>query len=254
MKASKLLWLVGLCALGCQSVAESAGSAAADYVSKANYDRLVIEVDAVGGHSLDAVTTDFMAQELEPLLDKPGGLSFEFSHSIPDADMRATYTVDDLRALEASHRNRSSEEDTAALYVLVVTGAYAGLAEGDSILALAYSESSIVLFAEAIAEACAEDLSLLEPDLRPLVCPLSTAMVALHEIGHLLGLVGNGAPLSVPHQDLEHGHHCTSGKCIMNWQNNSPYVVGFVHQRFVIDNEQFPLFDRDCQADLAQLR
>lgn len=254
MKVSKLFWLVAFCGLGCQSAAESIGSAAADYVSKANYDRLVIEIDAVGGHSLNAVTTDFIAQELEPLLDKPGGLSFEFSHSIPDADMRQTYTADELRALEARHRNRSSGDGVVTLYVLVVTGAYAGLPEGDSILALAYSKSSIVLFADAIADACAEDLSRLAPDLRSLVCPLSTAMVALHEIGHILGLVDNGAPLTVPHRDLAHGHHCTGGKCIMNWQNNSPYMVGFVQQRFVIDNEQFPLFGSDCQADLDQLR
>jgi hypothetical protein len=249
----RLTILAAALLLGCTPTGEP-GSAAADYVSNEKYDSLVIEVDVVQGHSLDPRTKDFVLQELELIVDKSDGVRFEISDTIPVTATQQDYSLADLRELEESYRDYTNKKGTAALYLLLVNNAFDNLPDGSSVLGLAYSESAIVLFAEALEETCTFDSTQFDPSLRPLVCPVSAAMVVLHEIGHILGLVENGAPLSSAHRDKQHGNHCTSGKCIMYWQNNSPYVVGFVKQRFEIHNDEFPLFDVACQGDLDLIR
>ena len=246
-------FVAAMLSAGC-SPSGQPGSAATDYVSNETYEQLVIEVDVVQGRTLDTRTTNFVLHELAPIVDKAAGVRFEFSDTIAESATPGSYTVADFRALEENYRDYRSEEGVAVLYLLLLDGTFANLPEGSSVLGLAYSESAVVLFADEVEAACNADQNQFEPELRPLICPVSAAMVTLHEIGHILGLVENGAPLSAPHRDKEHGNHCTSGKCIMNWQNNSWYVVGFVQQRFEIDNEEFPLFGADCQGDLDLIR
>jgi hypothetical protein len=41
----------------------------------------------------------------------------------------------------------------------------------------------------------------------------------VHELGHALGLVNNGIPMKIAHQDTANGHHTTNSNCVMYWQN-----------------------------------
>ena len=41
----------------------------------------------------------------------------------------------------------------------------------------------------------------------------------VHEMGHALGVVNNGVPLTSNHQDPENGKHTSNSDCIMYWQN-----------------------------------
>lgn len=70
----------------------------------------------------------------------------------------------------------------------------------------------------------------------------------VHEMGHALGLVNNGVGLTSPHQDEEHGAHCTNTDCVMYWQNEGrSNLVTFV-QNFM-NNGNVVLFGDECLQD-----
>lgn len=70
----------------------------------------------------------------------------------------------------------------------------------------------------------------------------------VHEIGHGLGLVNNGAPLTNSHHDDEHGSHCTNRDCVMYWLNEGvSSLSSFVGQNGM---SQFKVvFGPECLQD-----
>ncbi len=43
----------------------------------------------------------------------------------------------------------------------------------------------------------------------------------VHELGHIVGLVNNGVPMAVAHEDGGHPKHSTNAQCVMYWQVES---------------------------------
>ncbi len=71
----------------------------------------------------------------------------------------------------------------------------------------------------------------------------------VHEIGHALGLVNSGIPLSTKHQDSAYGAHCTNERCVMYWLNEGAAdATDFVRQYVSTGSEI--LFGSECLADL----
>ena len=53
--------------------------------------------------------------------------------------------------------------------------------------------------------------------------------VAVHEIGHAVGLVNNGVPMSAPHEDQDHPKHTLNEDGVMYWATETKSgAVGFV--------------------------
>jgi hypothetical protein len=71
----------------------------------------------------------------------------------------------------------------------------------------------------------------------------------IHELGHGLGLVGDGVTPTTAHQDDGHGAHCTNPSCVMYWQNEGrEAAVAFARQ--VSRNQNEILFDGECLHDI----
>ncbi len=70
----------------------------------------------------------------------------------------------------------------------------------------------------------------------------------VHELGHGLGLVNNGIPLTSSHQDNDHGGHCTNQDCVMYWLNEGvANLSDFIGQTGV---SQFKVvFGPECLED-----
>ncbi|CAN5291911.1 hypothetical protein BH09BAC1_BH09BAC1_27130 [soil metagenome] len=70
----------------------------------------------------------------------------------------------------------------------------------------------------------------------------------VHELGHALGLVNSGAPLTSQHQDTDHGAHCINPDCVMFWQNEGAgNLSDFVGQNGM---SQFSVvFGSECLLD-----
>lgn len=72
--------------------------------------------------------------------------------------------------------------------------------------------------------------------------------VIVHEVGHALGLVNNGVPLTSEHHDEEHGAHCTNTDCVMYYQNEGQGAVASFIQQFMGTGSRV-VFGPECIAD-----
>ena len=71
----------------------------------------------------------------------------------------------------------------------------------------------------------------------------------VHELGHLAGLVNNGAPTVSDHEDKEHPHHCTNPNCVMRWENEG--LADLLSFLIRIDQGEKPiLYCSQCLEDM----
>ena len=67
---------------------------------------------------------------------------------------------------------------------------------------------------------------------------------AVHEAGHLLGLVNGGCPMAAPHEDAQSPFHCNDQDCVMFWQIRVPFGSPS------IGDPDFAQWDAPCLADM----
>lgn len=206
------------------------------------YSKLVIEVDVMEGALAtdDAENAfydalDTLVEYVDFLCNKPDGIELLDIQTIPAPADKTEFTLDDINDLEAQYRDTYWDDSTMALYFLYVNGHsdYDNEEENTAIVGYAYHGTSMAIFMETVNSKAVP--------LRPVL--LKT--VTVHEFGHQLGLVDNGVPMQVPHDDPEHPPHCDNSKCMMYWLNNGISLVAN------LINNEIPDFDDNCLADIA---
>ncbi len=70
----------------------------------------------------------------------------------------------------------------------------------------------------------------------------------VHELGHSIGLVDNGLPMAVNHEDSSHTHHTTNSNCVMYWTVDSRSSILASLSNFILAN-QLNLFGPESLAD-----
>ncbi len=166
------------------------------------------------------------------------------------------FTSQDLLDIAAKHRSKVSAGNTAAYYFLWVNGYFSKDGQrNNAVLGVSVGDSGVIaVFKPALQENLdalvtstdtpAEKLRL-AADSR-----LVEQMVMLHELGHAVGLVNDGLPMSTEHQDADHGHHCSNPNCLMYWMNSRfNSVRQFVTTRMT--SGESAVFDDACLADAA---
>lgn len=215
---------------------DSPGSQARDFASD-RYPKLVVEVDWMveGGTSYQpsAVVLSFLEQRLNERLTKPGGITVQLGNAI-DAS-RSSYSVGDLRDVESQHRSSRTGGDTAAMWIVFATRSADAGSGGGQVIGVAYAGSACAVFASTIEDASG------------ILVPRDTVekITALHEVGHLLGLVNGGAPMVAPHEDAGHPRHSTNADSVMYWQVEGTDLISILSQGGLPDN-----FDANDMADL----
>jgi len=70
----------------------------------------------------------------------------------------------------------------------------------------------------------------------------------IHEVGHAIGLVNNGVPMTDDHQDEANGAHCVRENCVMYWANEGVVdLLRFIDQ--YVTTGDAVIFQQDCQSD-----
>jgi len=72
----------------------------------------------------------------------------------------------------------------------------------------------------------------------------------VHELGHLIGLVNNGIPQTVAHEDLNHPHHTSNDECVMFWAIENPNQILPLLSN-VITSNQLSLFKNEVKNDVS---
>jgi hypothetical protein len=217
------------------NLASGPGDFAVEFLAAAPYDSLVVEIDWVAGHEPPSESLDALGSALAELVNKPGGVDIVLDDELPPQGS-PSWTVAETESLEVAWRDRYRDLDAgvAVLYYLYVDGNSSADTDSGRVLGYAYHGSSLIMFAETIADT--------ESGL-PLQSTVGEAVV-VHELGHVLGLVNNGVPMVEPHQDTAHGHHDDDDGCIMYWAVETDAIVDLLLSGA-------PELDDACRADLA---
>lgn len=207
------------------------GASAQDLLSAADFDRLVVQIQYVEGHPPTDQGLQHLQDFLSARLNKPAGIVIQTPEAI-QIQSRATYSAEDVRALEEQHRSTFTEGTTLAAYFLFLDGEYS---EASNVLGIAYNNTSMAIFAETIAEHTGGPL-------QPSAATVE-GTVANHEFGHIMGLVNNGSAMQTEHQDEAHGPHCDNQQCLMYY---AVRTTDFISN--LLDG--MPDLDQNCVDDL----
>lgn len=223
---------------GClQNLDPSAGPGdwAREFLQPDSYRELVFEVDYVSGQRPSSSAMDLLEQRAEEHLRKPDGVRVQVDDALSVSQDR--WTTQEIRDLEADHRDRTKSGSTAVMYVVYLDGEYAG---GSGAVGLAYAAASFAIFDERLEQAASNSV---------VVSPAALERaVVVHEMGHNLGLVDNGIPMACgDHEDPDHPKHSDNDDSVMFWAVETNPVDNFV-QRF---NTAPPTeFDSDDRCDM----
>lgn len=209
------------------------GDYAIDFLA-GTYTSIQVEVDWVAGHAPDDDALEHLRATLADLCDKPDGVEILLDDEVPDQGGPA-WSYDAAEDLEIAWRDRYRDEATgvAVMYYLYVDGHSDRDSDTGRILGYAYHGSSLIMFAETMADVSGGLLGLGEVE----------PTVLVHEAGHLLGLVNNGVDMVEDHQDVEHGHHDDNEDCIMFWAAETDAIGDLL-------GAGTPDFDAACRADM----
>lgn len=178
-------------------------------------------------------------------LDKPGGFELILGSSVDMAEAdHHSYAIDEVLASVAWP---SHDEGVANVNVLYADGAFVEDGEKSGVvLGYAYGGGYLVILPDAIAATCRGGFGALTRK----ACEVIEAMVLVHELGHLFGLVGNGAPMVEHHRDDTHGSHDRSENCVMYWAIPRRDVAKAMAESWLVGEAAMLGFDDACIADL----
>jgi hypothetical protein len=174
------------------NLASKAGEYAYDFVSGESYQRLIVEVDFVSGRPPSQPVLEQLADELERVFNKPGGVAIEVDDRIP-AQGNPTWVPEAAEELEVAYRDRyrGFEPGTAVMYFLYLDGQNQSDAK---ILGYAPHGSSAYVFDREVDKAQAASGH---------ANPIDQGIL-LNLAGRMAGLVDRGLPMVVPHEDSVH--------------------------------------------------
>ncbi len=224
------------------------GDNAVDFLSDASYSKLFVEVDLVDGNGPNEEALRELKSALTAQLKKPGGITVDTSGRVPGLGASHRYTIAEIDAIEKEHRGHYAAGDTAVLYVLYVEGGYSDDGESNKVLGAAYHGSSVVMFKGNVKSITRKDTGLLTTSPFTAEERCVERAVLVHEAGHLLGLVNNGIPMVVPHEDSSSkGHSNNKGSVMYKAVEGSAGILNV----FQGGCDQIPYhFDDNDEADM----
>lgn len=206
------------------------GDSAKSYLEGDQYTSLQIEIDYMEGYQPTQQGLNSLQTFLEERLNKN---NITITTSQIAARNGGSYSNDDIAAIEEEERDNYTEAGSSTLhaYFLIVDGEYSQ----SNVLGIAYWNTSMAFFGQTI-----DDISGTPP-----AAPSEQQVegtVFRHEMGHNMGLVGNGTPTQSDHK-TDGSAHCTTEGCLM-----VPAVeTGDIFQNF---SGEVPELDQLCIEDL----
>ncbi len=227
-----------------------------DFVSDNDFVDLRVEVDAVEGKAGADGVYDRLQTQLD-VVKEAGALEKDLVVFEDDdtgvaalGEEDTVHTFAELRDAHTQLIDVEPEAGEALMHLLWVDGAYED-DDGDSlVLGFAYGGDRIIMLQDNIQRACTDALL---PGVEEALCERTTTTVLLHEMGHLFGLVNNGADMQRDHQDEEHGAHDDNENCIMFFAAETSQVSDLIGDRLGGGSNDDFAFDDDCLDDLRAL-
>ncbi|MBI2720980.1 MAG: hypothetical protein HYX39_02280 [Bacteroidetes bacterium] len=205
-----------------------------DFLSAQNYRKLIVEVLYDKGYPLTSETSTQIKTFLSEKINKPDGI--ELIYKEITGLQKPKLTLSEISLLEKQNRSLITNGNTIGIFLYLCNAQYE---EGESkykTLGIQYGRASIVLFGNTIRTSSG---GIGQPS-----TPALESSVALHEFGHVLGLVDAGTSMTTPHIDAAHGKHCNNKDCLMYFAVETTDIVANLL------GGNIPALDANCKSDL----
>ena len=213
----------------------SPGASAEALVSGKIFKKLRLEILHMPGHAPTAASIENINQFLNQYIDKPEGIQIQV-RQIPSLN-KDRYSISDLLELEQSHRAEWNQKADMSLCIILVDGDFS---ESNRVLGVAYRNTSMALFQKKVQQFSG---GLTQPPRTIL-----ESSIFLHELGHVFGLVNNGAPMQQNHHDEANGKHCSNSDCLMYFAvETTDFAANLL-------GGSIPALDANCGNDLNALK
>lgn len=205
-----------------------------DYLSSSDYKSMFIELAYDRGYPPSQQTIDNVKAFLNARLNKPGGIVVGL-HEI-DGSGKPALTLINIADIETKYRSRYSGQGELDVFIYLANADYAQNQGDSKVLGMQYQATSLVLFGKTLRD-FSGGLT------QPAYATLETT-VTEHELGHAMGLVNNGTPLTAAHQDEPNGKHCSNKDCLMYYEAETTDIVSNLL------SNNIPQLDQNCLNDL----
>ncbi len=158
---------------------------------------------------------------------------------IPDQNDNS-YTIDEILNLADQFRTIENTDTTGTIFVLFLDGFLEQEGEiRDNVIGVNIVPTTVT----AVFKPVINNTSLLGR-----VRTFTEQSTIVHELGHALGLVNNGVPITSPHHDTNNGAHCLNTDCVMFFQNEGAGNLSAFVQQFIASGDVV-LFGDECLLD-----
>lgn len=210
------------------------GTSANELLASDTFTSIRIEIAYEDGFRPTQTTIDLIDDFLEARLNKPDGITL--TETVVEPSQTGPYDINDIVDIEDEHRTVFNEGDQIGVWMFF-SGEESSSNMGNSVvLGTAYRNTSVVLYERTFIE-------LANNSTTPINRSLIETSTLRHEVGHLLGLVNIGTPLTSDHEDTNNLRHCNVEECLMFFE-----TVTNVFNNSNIGS--IPDFDPLCIADL----
>jgi hypothetical protein len=216
---------VPLALAGClQGLVGGGGVSAADYASSKTYRTWVIEVDHSSGAAPDSGLLDFVKGRLNSVVQKDS-ITFQDGETL-STDPNHAWTDAEVQSFADQHRSIRTQGSQVATHLLFLTGHSADDSGNSRVLGITYGHELIAIFSDSVKVSCANVLPLFPCDPAPYF-----RAVLVHEFGHAIGLVNNGAPMQQNHEaatcnNKPDQHHSANQGSVMFCQVETSLAFG----------------------------
>ena len=153
-------------------------------------------------------------------------------------------TTSDILAIADAHRGQHDAAGVRTYYIVFVSGHFADAAGVQSgVLGVSLGNTGVLaMFKDVIRGSSGV----------PNISRFVEQVTMIHELGHAIGLVDNGVPMTMVHKDTAHGAHCTNERCAMFWQVEGASAAAAYAQQYVLTSNTI-VFGAECLADVDAL-
>lgn len=158
----------------------------------------------------------------------------------------ADFTVDQILAIAAKHRDQPSSGDTVTYYFVWLDGYYRDSSGvNKNVLGVSLGTTGVLAMFKPVIAGTGSGT----PGLN--VERYVEQATIVHEFGHAAGLVDNGLAEASPHNDAAHDGHCTNQDCVMYWAiEGTSGAITYVQKSLL--SSSTVLYGKECLDDAAK--